>query len=89
MKDTIKIIKKNAIALAKHTASACKELITIIAAIILIVLQLLAEPFKRMVQHEKKEKVVVDKVQRPKKSIFTAPVVDVEEVTFVGRTVTN
>jgi hypothetical protein len=48
MKDTCKVIKKNARCLAQDAAYVLMDILTIIAAIILLVLQAIAVPFKKI-----------------------------------------
>lgn len=48
MKDTCKVIKKNARCLAQDAAYVLMDILTIIAAIILLLLQAIAVPFKKI-----------------------------------------
>lgn len=48
MKDTCKVIKKNVRCLAQDTVSVLVDIVTIVAAIVLLILQAIAVPFKKI-----------------------------------------
>lgn len=48
MKDTCKVIKKNARCLAQDAGNVLIDIITIITAVVLLVLQVIAVPFKKI-----------------------------------------
>ena len=72
MKDTLRIIKKNAIYLGKDALHALEDLLTLIVAMVLLVLQLIAWPFKTVIARTE------DKMLYAKPSSITVEDVPVE-----------